>query len=361
MRKNHKYYFVTIILDLIIFGSGYGTLQKVIKRDENTLGKMLKIQPPLDGVELELLYSFPTKEQEEKDQYLWDPYDMEFDSAGNIYITEGKKNVIRLYDPSGKYIMEFGRSGQGPGDLSMPFQFIILKDTVIVKESANRRLQYFDLKGNSKKIVKLFKTYQSFDINDNGLFFGIPLIFVYNSVPNSTRLVEVLSSEGMVINSFGDILDYKFDYQQLNMAFLFIDKKGDLILIFEYFPIVRRFSQNGTLINEYHIESEMFAEKEKYNKRLYSYRPSERVAYIQVVHCAKLFDDHLFIVDFVPPRIWIREISEIGNLIKTYWARVGEHYLPIDILLKKEGNRMVFYILQRAPEAKVNIFVPKNK
>ena len=55
------------------------------------------------------------------------------------------------------------------------------------------------------------------------------------------------------------------------------------------------------------------------------------------------------------------EMDEEGKLENIYFAIVGEKYFAVDILPKKEKNRMMFYILQRNPEAKANLFAPKNK
>ena len=53
-------------------------------------------------------------------------------------------------------------------------------------------------------------------------------------------------------------------------------------------------------------------------------------------------------------------MNEEGKLENTYFSTVGEKYFAVDILPKKEKNRMMFYILQRNPEAKAHIYAPKN-
>lgn len=355
MKKLGHFILISSFSYLIILGCEPLALQKATKRDTRRLGKMLKIQPPPGAIELELVYSFPTKEQEEQDQYFWDPYGIVSDPNGNIFVVDFSNTVFK-YDSAGKFIKKFGQSGQGPGDLSMPLKTISLNDSIVIAEARNRRLQYFDFEGNTKKIVKLFRWYNSFDINEDGLIFGI----LFLRADNESQLIEVLSAEGKLIYSFGDLLDYKYDRNRLNRAFISLNKKGEILVTFEHFPIVRKYSQKGTLVAEYHIETEMMVEKEKHNKELYSYRPQARVNYIQAIHCAKEFGDHLFMLDYVPPRIYIMEMNEEGKLENTYWAKVGEKYFAKDILPKKEKNRMMFYVLQKNPEAKINIFARKN-
>jgi hypothetical protein len=355
MKRFIPVFLISPFLYLVMLGVEPVDLQREIKRDYSSINKMLRIQPPPGSVELEIACSFPTEEQEEQDQYFWNPYGIASDPVGNIFVIEFS-NMVFKYDSAGKFIKKFGRTGQGPGELSRPLQIRSLKDSIVIAEDGNRRLQYFDFEGNFRKIVKLFRWYFSFDINEEGLIFGVPLI----RQNNESQLIEVLSAEGKLINSFGSLLDYKHDHDYLNRAFLFLNKKGEVLVVFMYFPIVRRYSQKGSLIAEHYIKTEMMEEKEKHNKKLYSYRPQERVAYIQAVHCAKIHGDHLFILDYVPPRIYIMEMNEAGQLENTYWAKVVDKYLAFSLLPDKENDRMKFYVLQKNPEARINIFLPKN-
>jgi hypothetical protein len=356
MKKLDHFILILSFLYSMILGGELVASQKTVVKNAGRLGKMPKIQPPPGAIELELVFSIPTKEQEEKDQYFWEPYGIVSDPIGNIYVADFSNTVFK-YDSEGKFIKKFGQSGQGPGDLSMPLKTISLNDSIVIAEAGNGRLQYFDFEGNSRKIVKLLRSYHSFEISNEGLIFGIP----FQRQENESHLIEVLSPEGKLINSFGDLLDYKYDRSRLNRAFISLNSKGEILVAFEFFPIVRKYSQKGTLVGEFHIETEMMVEKEKYNNELYSLRPQESASFIQAVYRAREFGGHLFMLDFVPPRIYIMEMDEEGKLENTYFAIVGEKYFAVDILPKKEKNRMIFYILQRNPEAKANLFAPKNK
>ena len=324
-------------------------------KDMQSLGNMLKIQPPQGAIELELVYFIPTKEQEEKDQYFWKPFKIVSDPVGNIFVVDYSNTVFK-YDSTLKFIKKFGQTGQGPGDLSMPQLTVSFNDSIIIAEAGNMRLQYFDFDGNSRKIVKLLRWYFSFDISNDDLIFGTPHL----RKENESHFIEVLSPEGKRINSFGNLLDYKHDRNLLNRAFIFLNSKDEILVSFVHFPIVRKYSQKGALIREYHIETEMMVEKEKYNKKMYSLRPQDRTPFIQAVHCAREYGDHLFMLDYVPPRIYIMEMNEEGKLENTYFATVGEKYVAIDIMPKKEKNRMMFYVLQRNPEVKAHLFSPKQ-
>ncbi len=50
-----------------------------------------------------------------------DPWAVDVDSSGNIYVTDnGANNRIQIFDSSGNYISEFGGTGAGDGQFNLP-------------------------------------------------------------------------------------------------------------------------------------------------------------------------------------------------------------------------------------------------
>ena len=45
---------------------------------------------------------------------------LSLDSAGRLYVPDGRSNQIRVYGPDGDFLHAFGRSGDGPGDIRQP-------------------------------------------------------------------------------------------------------------------------------------------------------------------------------------------------------------------------------------------------
>jgi hypothetical protein len=351
------------ILTLISFQfliSGFGAQKVTVTTEfgssrEKLEQKLLKLQPPRGAIELEKTRSFPENDKPEE-QLLWMPQAMAFDSAGSVYVLEYNANCVVKYDPSGKFIKKFGRSGQGPGDISKPVDLKIVRNTIMIAEAGNRRYQFFDLDGNSMKSVKILRSAFSYDLDENGNICQAMMIF-----KNQKYSIEILSPDGNLINSFGTPFEYKWDEEIMNDSLLFIDKEGEIITLFCFLPIVRRYSAKGTLLGEYRLETDMFKIKEKFNKESNSKRPSGGPAfYYPIVHCADFLDDRIYILTYVPPRIWIWEIDKRGNIFKTYWAFIESEFIWSDILVKKDDRRMNFYILQRGPEAKVCVFAPKK-
>ena len=82
------------------------------------------------------------------------------DEAENIYTLDYKEAHIKVFDKSGKYLMTFGRSGQGPGELDHPLSISINKTTKeIIVQEISRRLSLFDLNGKFLRNLSLKETW----------------------------------------------------------------------------------------------------------------------------------------------------------------------------------------------------------
>src|SRR5204863_822204 len=77
------------------------------------------------------------------------PTDVAWDSAGNIYITDGYVNSrVAKYDKNGDWVKSWGEKGSGPGQFRLPHAIAIDRnDNVYVGDRTNRRIQVFDTAG----------------------------------------------------------------------------------------------------------------------------------------------------------------------------------------------------------------------
>jgi streptogramin lyase len=83
------------------------------------------------------------------------PTDIAWDSAGNIYISDGYVNSrVAKYSKSGDWMMSWGDKGTAPGQFRLPHAIAIDRnDNVYVGDRTNRRIQVFDTSG---KFLRMF-------------------------------------------------------------------------------------------------------------------------------------------------------------------------------------------------------------
>lgn len=76
------------------------------------------------------------------------PTDVAWDSAGNIYVTDGYGNSrVLKFDKYGNPLMGWGMKGSGPGQFDLPHSIVIVNDVIYVGDRDNARIQVFDLNG----------------------------------------------------------------------------------------------------------------------------------------------------------------------------------------------------------------------
>jgi len=91
-------------------------------------------------------FSFP--EEGSKSWPLSEPFDLDTDLKGNIWISDTGNDRIVEFDEKGEYVREFGKEGSGKGEFKSPKGVAIdSSDNVWVVDSGNNRVQKFNSKG----------------------------------------------------------------------------------------------------------------------------------------------------------------------------------------------------------------------
>ncbi len=80
------------------------------------------------------------------------PTDVAWDSAGNIFISDGYGNSrVAKFDKNGQYIKSWGSKGKEPGQFDLPHSIAIdAQNNVYVADRSNHRIQVFDDNGAFK-------------------------------------------------------------------------------------------------------------------------------------------------------------------------------------------------------------------
>jgi len=127
------------------------------------------------------------------------------DENENIYISESKDHVIKVFGPNGKYIKTIGAKGSGPGEFqTMPYLAITKKGELVVNDGTARRTSFFDSSGQFLKSFQ-WKTYYDGPIILIKSASYITRETVYSQDRRYSWLyVKEIDFEGKQIRNYGD-------------------------------------------------------------------------------------------------------------------------------------------------------------
>jgi len=70
------------------------------------------------------------------------------DDRGNFYVLDWDDKVIKKFGPDGKFLLAFGRAGQGPGEFRNPSGVRFAKDgRLYISENWGNKIMYYDANG----------------------------------------------------------------------------------------------------------------------------------------------------------------------------------------------------------------------
>jgi DNA-binding beta-propeller fold protein YncE len=77
------------------------------------------------------------------------PTDIAFAPNGDLYVTDGYGGArVVKFSHDGKYLLEFGKRGDGPGEFRLPHNLVIdAQGRVYVTDRDNQRVEVFDANG----------------------------------------------------------------------------------------------------------------------------------------------------------------------------------------------------------------------
>ena len=137
-----------------------------------------------------------------------------FDARGNLYLFDGTGGVtgpwldprVLVYDESGAFARQFGRSGEGPGEFSAPVSMAVMRDgEVVVSDIGHRAYQVFDETGVFVRMARveptdvplLFALTMHADPLGNGVYASAPRgrVAIVGTQPTSRPVIR-LNLEG---------------------------------------------------------------------------------------------------------------------------------------------------------------------
>ncbi len=348
---------VLIILTLLYMAFHLSSQQRGFSEEYliKTWKKWLKKFPvPEDAIELEEELSFPSENQIKNGIYLWRPVGIISLLNGNILVNDQKACQILMFDNKGNFIKKIGKKGQGPGEFSNLVCLFATSETIIVGDTGNNTLQFFDLKGNYIRSLRIFKTYIDIAVSKEELIYAAPL-----RIDPRSPLVDVLDINGQLLNSFGEArFGDKSNWQIPNWIKITINDRDELLIAYIRFPLVCKYSKEGKLLAEYKLENEVMKEKEKINLNRLRKGKLGPMAVIYSIFASK---DGFYILQNYP-RIEILKYDNDGRLQNYYYCEYENEYHDTyfkDFFVMERKSKKYFYLLKKVPEYEVVILRPK--
>jgi len=151
-----------ILLTLVLAASGFS--QELVRNPAKPLnpqaGRILKLEPVFEISDAPGEFFFKR------------PYKFDMDDRGYLYILD--KDQLLKFSPEGKFVRNFYKKGQGPGELASPFQmvsFLCVRNSVFVYDGVGKIIQ-FD--GEGKLVNEVKQTagefFTLFGMGENGYF-----------------------------------------------------------------------------------------------------------------------------------------------------------------------------------------------
>ena len=121
------------------------------------------------------------------------------DDNENIYISESKDHVIKVFGSDGKYINTIGAKGSGPGEFQSISYLAVTKDgTLVVMDSIARRTSFFDSSGQFLKSFKWRMGYINFIM-----------------IKSSSYIVGERAYSGIIKKGFFYVKEFDFDGKEV--------------------------------------------------------------------------------------------------------------------------------------------------
>ena len=106
-----------------------------------------------------------------------------------IYVVKNNSDCIAVFDLSGNFINEFGKTGNKNGEFDGPFDLEIFNDKIFVVDTGNNRIQIFDLSGNFINDIKAdFKTPHQIVVDEERIYVLDTYNYEIKIFPNSNIL-----------------------------------------------------------------------------------------------------------------------------------------------------------------------------
>lgn len=105
---------------------------------------------------------------------------VQVDEEEYMIAADWKETQIRVYEKNGKHVRSFGRNGQGPGEIGLPFYLGIFQgNKIVVQDQRNAKFIFYSREGELFKEVPMgkYRSLVRFQVDSEGYFYAISRTF----------------------------------------------------------------------------------------------------------------------------------------------------------------------------------------
>jgi DNA-binding beta-propeller fold protein YncE len=187
------------------------------------------------------------------------PHDVNFDSKGNVYVSDRDRNDIQKFTLNGTFLMKWGSEGNNAGQFNVPYSIEVDPfDNIYVVARGNDRIQKFDENG---KFVKQWDRPEN--INGTDQEFASPEDMVVNQKTGVIYITDTGNERVVKLDrNFSYILQWgsvdgktssergKFNHPHG----IDVDSKGDVYVNELENPRIQKFDENGKFVKQWGSE-----------------------------------------------------------------------------------------------------------
>ena len=170
---------------------------------------------------------------------------------GSVFVANQRENNIVKFDALGRFLLKFGKKGQGPGDLNFPSEMSILNDRylVVAEYASSRRISLFEQDGTFHKlIITQYPSATVIALKDNKIAYvgmssaldmskGVPVLWTINRI----IIMDVDTKEEREVTNIRTSTNEWKD----GMVYIGRSISGDLLVGVSIRPEVDVFGLNG--------------------------------------------------------------------------------------------------------------------
>lgn len=315
--------------------------------------RIKKYPPANNKIEIRLTKTFPTDEGK---IFLNEAVSLAHDTNWNIYVADRRNNSIVVFNSKGEYLHRFGKRGQGPGDLYFPQNIFIWKNNIVVYEVGNKRIQFFDFKGKSKKIIKLFKAYHSVILSKEGMIYGIPRHIIAGT---GQKMIDVINFDGRLVNSFGEPKELLMNVEMGTTAELsLINDETEILLVYNFIPIIERYSINGELLSNVRITNPIIDDEAKNNQGQLS---KGKLGLWIILPAIRTYKNKTYLLHSWP-RVEILELDKNYSIENNFCTIVNWDFHVRDFLINRDEKQTTIYCIPKKSyeHMKIHVFEVKK-